>query len=146
MFKIIHILSCWKEIVYFEYALFVEYAIFVKSLMVWCFGCHGNTNWDNSCVYIYLMLKIRSKLHNVYMNKQSNPLFNGDILLWKCLFFVKSRTIWWFGWHGNLYLNNIFIFIFWILLVWYRLAWMCINYPYFWLHKQDNLLWKWSIL
>ena len=34
MFKIIHILSCWKEIGCFEYALFVEYAIFVKSLMV----------------------------------------------------------------------------------------------------------------
>ena len=36
MFKIINILSCWKEIVFFEYALFDEYAIFVKSLMVWC--------------------------------------------------------------------------------------------------------------
>ena len=34
MFKIINILSCWKEIVCFEYALFDEYAIFVKSLMV----------------------------------------------------------------------------------------------------------------
>ena len=40
--KVIHILSCCKEIVCFEYALFVEYAIFVKSLMVGCFGCHGN--------------------------------------------------------------------------------------------------------
>ena len=27
MLKIIRILSCWKEVVCFEYALFVEYAI-----------------------------------------------------------------------------------------------------------------------
>ena len=59
MFKIIHILSCWKEIVYYEYAFFVEYAIFVKLLMEWCFGCHGNTNRDNLFVYFNLMLKIR---------------------------------------------------------------------------------------
>ena len=32
---------------------------FVKLLMEWCFGCHGNTNRDNSFVYFNLMLKIR---------------------------------------------------------------------------------------
>ena len=38
MFKIMHILSCWKEIVCFEYALFVEYAIFCEiadGMMFW---------------------------------------------------------------------------------------------------------------
>ena len=35
MFKINHILSCWKEIVCFEYALFVEYGMtFVKSMLI----------------------------------------------------------------------------------------------------------------
>ena len=90
------------------------------------------------------MLKIWCLLQNVYINKQSNPLCMGDILLWICSFFAKSRDIWWFGCHGNLYLNNIVIFIFWILLIRCGLARMCINYPYFCLHKQENLLWNWS--
>ena len=48
MLKIIHMMSLWKEIICFEYALFFEYAIFVKSLVVLCVCCHGDMNWDNS--------------------------------------------------------------------------------------------------
>ena len=81
MLKISQILSCWKEIICFECALFVEYAIFVKSLMVWCFGCHGNIDWDNSFVYLILVLIIRCWLHNMCINNQFDPSFKGDIFL-----------------------------------------------------------------
>ena len=51
-------MACWKEIICFEYALFVEYANFAKPLMVCCFGCHGNMNLDNSFVNLNLALII----------------------------------------------------------------------------------------
>ena len=147
MLKIIHILLCWKEMVCFEYALFVKYGIYIKSLMVWCFCCHGNMNRDNSFVNLILVLKTRCWLHNMYINNnQSYPLFRRDILLWISSFFAKSLTIWWFCCHGNLYLNNFIIFNFLILFIRCGLARMCINYQYFCLHKQDNLLWNCSIL
>ena len=82
----------------------------------------------------------------MYINKQSNPLLKGRYFALKMLVFAKSRTIWWFGCHGNLYSNNIIIFSFWILFIRCGPTRMFINYPYFCLHKQDNLLWNWSIL
>ena len=48
--QIVYILSCREERIWFQYALFVECAIFVKSLMVYCFGFHGSINWDNVLV------------------------------------------------------------------------------------------------
>ena len=54
MLKIIHILSCLKEIICFEYALFVKHAN--VDMM---FGCHGNMYLDNLFVNLILVLITR---------------------------------------------------------------------------------------
>ena len=89
MLKIIHILSCWKEIICIEYAHFVEYDIFVKSLMVRCFGCHGYMSWGNSFVKLILVLIIRCWFYNLCMNYQFDPLFR-EIIYCEYALFVKS--------------------------------------------------------
>ena len=79
MLIITYILSCWKEIICFDYALFVIYVAFVNvGLMI---GCHGDTNLDHLFVNLILVLISRYWLHNMCINNQFDPLFTREILL-----------------------------------------------------------------